>query len=109
MGGRKDTLSRIGRTNADLMTETGCMGKDRRANLYLRHDRLKCLGVLLKSCRIHICHVIGEDLHLTFLRQPTGQDGIDRSVHVCSFMFGCSAVSLRNMYAIPLYPKFCES
>src|SRR6185295_2073205 len=102
MGGCKDPLGRAGRTNADLMTETGCMREDRRANLYLRHDRLKCLGVLLKSCRIHICHVIGEDLHLTFLRQRTGQDGIDRSVHVCSFILGRLAKSLRNMHAICL-------
>lgn len=102
MGGRKDSLGRTGRTNADLMTKAGCVRKDRRANLCLRHDRLKCLGILFKSCRIHVRHIIGKDLHLTFLRQRTGQDGIDRSIHVCSFMLDRSAKSLRNMHAICL-------
>ena len=72
--------------DANLLTEAGWMREDRHGSLHARHDGLKRLVVLFKSSRIDIRHIIGEDLHLAFLRQRTGKDGIDGSVHVCSSM-----------------------
>jgi hypothetical protein len=78
------------------------MNEGRHGNLRTRHDGFKPLVVLFKSSSIDIRHIIGKDLHLAFLRQSAGKDGIDGSVHVCLSKFDSSTMSHRNRHATNL-------
>jgi hypothetical protein len=46
-----------------------------------REYGFESLLVLLETSRIHISHVICEDLHPVFMGQRSGQDRIDTSIH----------------------------
>ncbi len=82
MRGHEDSLVRAERADADLLAESSWICEGRRGSLRTCHDGLKRLVILFKPGRIHIRHIIGEDLHLTFLRQRAGKNGIDGSVHM---------------------------
>lgn len=86
----EDPFCWTGRTGQDRGGQSSIRRRTDGTGADLREESAEALLILFEPGGIDVRQIIGEHLHLFFLRHGTGEYGIDGSVHGLASFLSCS-------------------